>query len=67
MGRFSPILRNCYESGGSLERNWGPYWKFWANFSSAYDMVKANVKKNYTDIDTRGASLYNSLETDDAP
>ena len=27
MGRFSPILRNCYEVGGSVDRNWALYWK----------------------------------------
>jgi len=29
MGRFSPILRNCFEVGGSLDRNWKSYWDRW--------------------------------------
>jgi hypothetical protein len=60
MGRFSPILRNCYVAGGSVDRNWDIYWAKYENFNDAYTMIKKNVVRNYTDIDDRGSSLYDS-------
>ena len=67
MGRFSPILRNCFEVGGSLDRNWRPFWNRWDNFTSAFNMIKFNIVQNYTDLDTRGSSLYDSLVAKDYP
>jgi hypothetical protein len=26
LGRFSPILRQCYKIGGEIDRNWGYFW-----------------------------------------
>jgi len=26
LGRFSPILRNCYKIGGEMDNNWQYFW-----------------------------------------
>lgn len=67
MGRFSPILRNCYMAGGSVDRNWNIYWSKWESFDTAYAMIKDNVVRNYTDLDDRGSSLYDALKANDYP
>lgn len=36
MGRLSPILRNCYVTGGSVDRNWDIYWDKWQDGGDAY-------------------------------
>ena len=61
MGEWSPILRQCYQIGGEVSRNWGPYWKKYQNFTLFYQMIKGDVVQNYTDLDTRGSSLWDSI------
>lgn len=53
-GRWSPILRNCYQVGSEIDRNWIPYWSKYKNFTLFYQMIKTDVVRNYTDLDTRG-------------
>ena len=67
MGRWSPILRNCYKIGGQVDSNWQNYWSSWNNITVFYTMVKANIVRNYTDIDDRSSSLYDAINALDLP
>jgi len=61
MGEWSPILRNCYVAGGSVERNWSPFWSKWDSLYGVYRLVRGNVVRNYTDIDSNGSALYDAI------
>lgn len=67
LGRWSPILRFCYKIGGEIDKNWNYYWAQWTSFTTIYSMFKANVVRNYTDIDDRSSSLYDSVFEVDLP
>ena len=67
LGRFSPILRQCYKIGGEIDRNWGYFWNQTAEFTTLYNMIKANVIRNFTDIDARSSSLYDAMQYVDWP
>lgn len=47
-----------------MDRNWAIYWKNWQNYTLFYQMVKINVKRNYTQLDDRGKSLYDTWGID---
>jgi hypothetical protein len=67
LGRFSPILRNCYKIGGEIDKNWNSFWGEASSVRGIYRMIKANVIRNSTDIDDRGSSLYDAYTSKDYP
>lgn len=67
LGMFSPILRRCYEIGGEVDNNWIYFWNQTSSVQLFYNMIKANIVQNYTNIDDRSSSLYDAVLAIDLP
>lgn len=67
LGRFSPMFRKCYQIGGEIDKNWQIFVNQTSTFYNFYQMVRTNVERNWTDLDNRGYSLYQSITTVNLP